>query len=66
MQYNNSTAFIIEPDPHVRNGYFVKHQKGEGSFCWARHAFKVIADKEASEYLCECKQLEHTSMIVGA
>ncbi|CAN6352006.1 unnamed protein product [Urochloa humidicola] len=63
-QYNNSTAFIIEPntDERVKNGYLVKHETGEGNFCWAQHAFRVIADKEAGEYKCECKQWEHTGL----
>ncbi|CAN6289628.1 unnamed protein product [Urochloa humidicola] len=63
-QYNNSTAFIIEsdPDPNVHNGYLVRHETGEGSFCWAQHAFKVVADKEVGKYTCECKQWEHTGL----
>ncbi|XP_066358193.1 protein FAR1-RELATED SEQUENCE 1-like [Miscanthus floridulus] len=61
-EYANSTAFLIEPNPHpdVRNGYLVRHEKGAGSFCWAQHAFKVVADKETGVYECECKQWEHT------
>ena len=33
-EYANSTAFLIEPnpDPEVRNGYLVRHEKGAGSF----------------------------------
>ncbi|CAO2208238.1 unnamed protein product [Urochloa humidicola] len=63
-QYNNSTTFIIEPDPdpNVKNGYLVRHESGEGNFCWAQHAFKVVADKEAGKYTCECKQWEHAGM----
>ena len=65
-QYNNSTTFVIEPnpDPRVTNGWLVKHENGEGSFCWAQHEFKVVADKEAGEYSCECKQWEHTGMML--
>jgi len=65
-QYNNSTAFVIEPDPdpRVKNGWLVKHENGEGSFCWAQHAFRVVADKDAGEYSCECKQWEHTGLVV--
>jgi hypothetical protein len=36
-----------EPDPGVGSGYLVKHEKGTRAFCWAHHAFKVIADKAA-------------------
>ncbi|CAL5049424.1 unnamed protein product [Urochloa decumbens] len=61
-QYNKSTAFIIEPNPEVENGYLVKHETGEGSFCWAQHHFKVVADIAAGEYSCECKQWEHTGL----
>ena len=66
-EYANSTAFLIEPnpDPEVRNGYLVRHEKGAGSFCWAQHAFKVVADKEAGVYECECKQWEHTGKLVA-
>ena len=65
-QYNNSTTFVIEPnpDPRVKNGWLVKHENGEGSFCWAQHEFKVVADKEAGEYSCECKQWEHIGMML--
>jgi len=65
-QYNNSTMFVIEPDPdpRVKNGWLVKHENGEGSFCWAQHAFMVVADKDAGEYSYECKQWEHTCMVV--
>jgi hypothetical protein len=45
-EYVNSTAFVIEPDPDVECGYLVKHEKGTGMFCWAQHAFKVLADKK--------------------
>ncbi|XP_039816252.1 protein FAR1-RELATED SEQUENCE 5 isoform X8 [Panicum virgatum] len=63
-QYNNSTTFVTEPnpDPRVKNGWLVKHENGEGSFCWAQHEFKVVADKEAGEYSCECKQWEHIGL----
>ncbi|CAO2189260.1 unnamed protein product [Urochloa humidicola] len=63
-QFLNSTAFVIEPipDPTVHNGYLVNHETGAGSFCWAKHEFKVIADKEGSEYSCECKQWDHTGL----
>ncbi|CAN6363508.1 unnamed protein product [Urochloa humidicola] len=63
-QYNNSTTFIIDPDPdpNVKNEYLVRHETGEGSFCWAQHAFKVVADKEAGKYTCEWKQWEHTGL----
>ncbi|CAN6317598.1 unnamed protein product [Urochloa humidicola] len=63
-QFLNSTAFVIEPnpDPTVHNGYLVKHETGAGSFCWAKHEFKVIADKESGEYSCECKQWDHTGL----
>ncbi|CAN6338260.1 unnamed protein product [Urochloa humidicola] len=63
-EYNNSTAFVIRPnpDPAVKNGWLIKHESGEGSFCWAQHEFKVIADKEAGEYSCECKQWDHTGL----
>ena len=65
-QYNNSTTFVTEPnpDPRVKNGWLMKHENGEGSFCWAQHEFKVVADKEAGEYSCECKQWEHTGMML--
>ena len=59
-EYINSTAFVIEPDPGVECGYLVKHEKGDGTFCWAQHAFKVVADKAAGVYKCECMQWEHT------
>lgn len=61
-QYNYSTAFLIapNPDPMVRNGCLVKHEQGGGNFCWARHAFKVVADVQSGQYRCECKQWEHT------
>ncbi|CAN6355746.1 unnamed protein product [Urochloa humidicola] len=61
-QFLNSTTFVIEPnpDPTVHNGYLVKHETGAGSFCLAKHEFKVIADKESGEYSCECKQWDHT------
>ena len=31
-QYNNSTTFVIEPnpDPRVKNGWLLKHENGEG------------------------------------
>ncbi|XP_066320195.1 protein FAR1-RELATED SEQUENCE 5-like [Miscanthus floridulus] len=63
-QYNNSTAFIIrpDPDPHMSNGWLVKHEQGGGSFCWAQHEFRVVADKDNGEYRCECKQWEHTGL----
>jgi adenine specific DNA methylase Mod len=35
-KYINSTAFVIEPDPEVECGYLVKHEKGDGTFCWAQ------------------------------
>jgi hypothetical protein len=59
-EYANNTAIVIEPDPGVGSGYLVKHEKGTGAFCWAQHAFKVIADKAAGVYKCECMQWEHT------
>ncbi|RLM73109.1 uncharacterized protein C2845_PM15G06930 [Panicum miliaceum] len=61
-QYNNTTSFLIEPnpDPRVKNGWLVRHENGEGSFCWARHEFKVVANKAAGEYSCECKQWGYT------
>jgi hypothetical protein len=59
-EYINNTAFVIEPDPGVECGYLVKHEKGDGTFCWAQHAFKVVADKAAGVYKCECMQWEHT------
>jgi hypothetical protein len=64
-EYNNSTAFVIRPDPNpeVRNEWLVKHEQGGGIFCWAQHEFKVVADKENDEYRCECKQWEHTGMM---
>ncbi|RLN28130.1 uncharacterized protein C2845_PM05G22190 [Panicum miliaceum] len=46
----------------MKNGWLVRHENGEGSFCWARHEFKVVADKEAGEYRCECRQWEHTGL----
>jgi hypothetical protein len=59
-EYINSTASVIEPDPGVECGYLVKHEKGDGTFCWAQHTFKVVADKAAGVYKCECMQWEHT------
>ncbi|KAF8740723.1 hypothetical protein HU200_013775 [Digitaria exilis] len=64
-EYNNSTAFLIELNPLVRNGWLVKHQNGGGNFCWADHEFKVVANKESGEYTCECKQWEHTGSLFG-
>jgi len=63
-QYNNSTSFVIrpDPDPQMSNGWLVKHEQGGGSFCWAQHEFRVVADKDNGEYRCECKQWEHTGM----
>ncbi|XP_066347564.1 protein FAR1-RELATED SEQUENCE 5-like [Miscanthus floridulus] len=63
-QYNNSTAFVIRPDldPQMSNGWLVKHEQGGGSFCWAQHEFRVVADKDNGEYRCECKQWEHTGL----
>jgi hypothetical protein len=46
-EYANNTAFVNEPDPGVESGYLVKLEKGTGAFCWALHAFKVLADKAA-------------------
>ena len=65
-QYQNSTAFIIrpDPDPQMSNVWLVKHEGGGGSFCWAQHEFKVVADKDNGDYRCECKQWEHTGMVV--
>ena len=65
-QYNNSKAFVIEPDPDpkVKDGWLVKLENGESNFCWAQHAFRVVADKDAGEYSCECKQWEHTGMVL--
>jgi hypothetical protein len=65
QEYNNSTAIVIrtDPNPEVINGWLVKHEQGGGIFCWAQHEFKVVADKENSEYRCECKQWEHTCMM---
>ena len=59
-EYDNSTAFLIENDPDKENGYLIRHQTWDGNFCWARHAFKVVANMDAGEYTCECKQWEHT------
>jgi hypothetical protein len=59
-EYINSTTFVIEPDPGVECGYLVKHEKGDGTFCWAQHAFKVVADKAVGVYKCKCMQWEHT------
>jgi hypothetical protein len=53
---------VIEPDPDVECGYLVKHEKGTGVFCWAQHAFKVLADKKEGIYKCECMQWEHTGL----
>jgi hypothetical protein len=55
QEYNNSTAIVIRTDPN--------HEQGGGIFYWAQHEFKVVADKENSEYRCECKQWEHTCMM---
>jgi hypothetical protein len=59
-EYINITTFVIEPDLGVECSYLVKHEKGDGTFCWAQHTFKVVADKAASVYKCECMQWEHT------
>ncbi|CAN6333553.1 unnamed protein product [Urochloa humidicola] len=32
-EYNNSIAFVIRPDPIIKNGWLVKHETGGGSFC---------------------------------
>jgi hypothetical protein len=37
----------------------VKHEKGTGVFCWAQHAFKVLADKKEGVYKCECMVVLH-------
>jgi hypothetical protein len=58
--FTKSTTFRMEPNPAVRNGYLVKHQRGGDEFCWANHAFRVHADVENGEYRCECRQWEHT------
>jgi hypothetical protein len=65
-EYQNSTAFTIRPDPNTEksNRWLVKHEQGEGSFCCAQHEFKVTADKDSGEYKCECKQWEHTGMLI--
>jgi hypothetical protein len=61
-EYANSTTFVIEPDPNVECGYLVKHEKGTRVFCWAQHAFKVLADKKEGIYKCECMQWEHIGL----
>ena len=52
-----STTFIIEQDPSEQHRYLVRHQKGMGKFFWAKHAFRVYANKETVH---ECMQWEHT------
>jgi hypothetical protein len=42
--FTKSTTFRMEPNPAVRNGYLVKHQRGGDEFCWANHAFRVHAE----------------------
>ena len=60
----NSTAFIIEQDPSDQHTYLVKHEKGTGDFYYAKHAFRVYADKETKVYNCECMQWEHTGKTI--
>uniref|UniRef100_K3Y227 Uncharacterized protein n=1 Tax=Setaria italica TaxID=4555 RepID=K3Y227_SETIT len=60
-QYGNSTTFVIEPnpDPEVRNGYLVTHEKGTGSFCWTQHAFRVSIPEKyiLRRYTCDARSM---------
>ena len=60
----NSTAFIIEQDPSDQHTYLVRHEKGTRDFYYAKHAFRVYADKETKVYNCECMQCEHTGKTI--
>jgi hypothetical protein len=61
--FDKSTAFRMDPNSGVPNGFLVKHQRGVGGFCWLNHAFRVHADVLQGQYRCECRQWEHTGKI---
>jgi hypothetical protein len=61
--FDKSTAFRMDPNLSMPNGYLVKHQRGAGGFCCSDHAFRVHADVVQGEYRCECRQWEHTGNI---
>jgi hypothetical protein len=52
--FDTSTAFWMDPNPGVPNGFLVKHQRGVGGFCWSNHAFHIHADVVQGEYRCVC------------
>jgi hypothetical protein len=52
--FNKSTAFRMDENPGVPNGYLMKHQRGGGNFCWSDHSFRIHADVMNGKYRCEC------------
>jgi hypothetical protein len=61
--FDKSTAFRMDPNPGMPNGFLVKHQRGGGGFCWSNHAFCIHADVVQDEYRCECHPWEHIGEI---
>jgi hypothetical protein len=60
----NCTAYSIEADPELgEHWYRVCHTKGSEVISWGQHKFKVKADKVNGSYSCECRELEHTSIV---
>jgi hypothetical protein len=48
--FDKSTAFRIDADPAIPNGFHVKHQRAGGNFLWSDHSFSVHADVEKGEF----------------
>lgn len=59
-----ATAYHIIEDPNGgRDSWLVQHTNNLEKLVWGQHLFRVIVDKENQLFKCECKVLEHTSMV---
>jgi hypothetical protein len=61
MKYSTAYRIVTDSDGGD-NDCVVQHTKRSNKIVWGQHQFKVVANIEAGEYTCECKQWEHTCL----
>jgi hypothetical protein len=60
IHHASKITIMLKVPPGWRSGILTCANNPWHPFWWAHHAFKVIADKAAGVYKCECMQWEHT------
>jgi hypothetical protein len=60
-----ATAFkIVQDHDKGPKNWLVQHTSRSDKIVWGQHQFQVMVDEDNGVFECECKQLEHTGMIV--